>query len=57
MKQINVYACDVVIMAKSKKAVEDLLNALNEKANEVGLSINQKKTKYLETNAKRSKKN
>ena len=34
--------------------MEELLKALNEKANEVGLSINQEKTKYLETNAKRS---
>jgi hypothetical protein len=41
-------------MARSKKAMEELLKALNEKANEVGLSINQEKTKYLETNAKRS---
>jgi len=34
--------------------MEELLKALNEKANEVGLSINQEKTKYLENNAKRS---
>ena len=54
MKQINVYADGVVIMARSKKAMEELLKALNEKATEVGLSINQEKTKHLETNAKRS---
>jgi len=49
-----VYADDLVIMARSKRAMEELLKALNEKANEVGLSINQEKTKYLENNAKRS---
>jgi len=41
-------------MVRSKRAMEELLKALNEKANEVGLSINQEKTKYLENNAKRS---
>lgn len=51
MKQIN-----VMTMARNKKAMEELLKALNEKANEVGLSITQEKTKYLEHNAKRSNK-
>jgi len=32
----------------------ELLKALNWKANEVGFSINQEKTKYLKTNSKRS---
>jgi hypothetical protein len=54
MKQINVYTDNVVITARSKKAMEELLKALNEKANEVGLNNGQEKTKYLETNAKRS---
>jgi hypothetical protein len=54
MKQLNAYADDVVIMVRSKKPMEELLKALNDKANEVGLSINQEKTKYLENNAKRS---
>jgi hypothetical protein len=30
--------------------MEELLRALNEKANEVGFSINQERTKYLEIN-------
>jgi hypothetical protein len=34
--------------------MEELLKALNENANGVGLSINQDKTKYLEINVKRS---
>jgi hypothetical protein len=34
--------------------MKELLKALNENAKEVGLSINQEKTKYLEINAKRS---
>jgi len=34
--------------------MEKLLTALKENANEVGLSINQEKTKYLEINVKRS---
>jgi hypothetical protein len=53
MKQLNAYADNVVIMARSKKAMEELFKALNEKINKAGLSINQEKTKYLETNAKR----
>ena len=48
MKQINVYTDDLVITARSKKAMEELLKALNEKANEVGLSSRQEKAKYLE---------
>ena len=43
---------DVVKMARSKKAMEESLKALNENANEVGLSINQEKTKYLEIKTK-----
>jgi len=54
MTQINAYTDDVVIMARSKQAMEELLKALKENANEVGLSINQEKTKYLEINVKRS---
>jgi hypothetical protein len=34
--------------------MEELLQALNENTNEVGLIINQEKTKYLESNVKRS---
>jgi hypothetical protein len=34
------------------KAIEELLKTLNEKENEVGLSINQKETKCSEINAK-----
>jgi len=34
--------------------MEELLKALKEDTNEVGLSINQEKTKYLEINVKRS---
>jgi hypothetical protein len=32
--------------------LEELLKAVNEKTTEVGSSINQEKTKYLEINAK-----
>ena len=48
------YADDLVIMARSKRAMEELLKALNKNANEVGLSINQENAKYLEVNTKRS---
>jgi hypothetical protein len=41
MTQINEYADDLVINARSKKAMEELLTTLNENANELGLSINQ----------------
>jgi hypothetical protein len=47
-----VYADDVVKMARSKKVMEELLKALNKNTNEVGLSINQENTKYLEVNTK-----
>jgi hypothetical protein len=57
MTEINAKADDVVVTAKSKfkkKRKEELLKAANEKANEVGSSINQEKTKYLEIKAKRN---
>jgi hypothetical protein len=43
-----------MIMARSKRAMEELLKARNKNTNEVGLSINQENTKYLEVNTKRS---
>jgi hypothetical protein len=43
-----------VIIARSKKAMEELLKTLDENANELGLSINQEKTKYIETNAQKA---
>jgi hypothetical protein len=48
--QINVYADDVAMMARSTKSLKGLLNSLKENAHEVGLSINREK-KYLEINA------
>jgi len=48
MTQINMYADDVVMMAKSTKSIKELLKPLKENAHEVGLSINQEKTKCLE---------
>jgi hypothetical protein len=41
-------------MARRKRAMEELLKALNKNANEVGLSINQENAKYLEVKTKRS---
>jgi cell fate (sporulation/competence/biofilm development) regulator YlbF (YheA/YmcA/DUF963 family) len=40
-------------MARSKKAMEESLKALNDNANEVGLSINQEKTKYSKIKTER----
>jgi hypothetical protein len=34
--------------------MEEVLKSLEENANEVGLGINQEKTKYIEINVKRS---
>ena len=51
MTQINMYADDVVLMARSTKSIKELLKSLKENALEVGLSINQEKTKSLEMNA------
>ena len=51
MTQINMCADDVVMMAKSTKPIKELLKPLKEIAHEVGLSINQEKTKCLEINA------
>jgi hypothetical protein len=54
MTRMNTYVEDVVKVTRSKNAMEESLKALNENANEVGLSINQEKTKYLEIKTKRS---
>jgi hypothetical protein len=43
----------MVVTAKNR-VMEELLKALNEKANEVWSRINQQKTQYLEISAKRS---
>jgi hypothetical protein len=43
-----------VTTARSKKAMEELLKTINENANELGLSINQEKTKYIEINAQKA---
>jgi hypothetical protein len=53
MTEINVKADDVMVTAKILKK-EELIKAMNEKANEMGSSINQEKTEYLEINAKRN---
>ena len=50
MTQINEYADDLVISAIIKKAMESL-KPPNENASELGLSINQENTKYIEINA------
>ena len=52
MTRIKAYEDNVVKMARSKKAMEESLKALNENANKVGLSINQEKTKYLKIKTK-----
>jgi len=55
MTEINAKADDVVVTTKIKKKLEELVKVMNEKANEVGSSINQETTKYLEINAKKKK--
>jgi hypothetical protein len=51
---MNVYADDVVIVARSKKINGRTIKIHEGDTNEVELIINQEKTKYLEINAKRS---
>jgi adenine/guanine phosphoribosyltransferase-like PRPP-binding protein len=54
MTKINEYSDDLVTTARSKKAMEELLKTMNVNANELGLGINQEKTKYREINAQKA---
>jgi hypothetical protein len=47
LKQICVYADDIIIMARTKKALIEIFTALEREAKQAGLIINGDKTKYM----------
>lgn len=47
LKQLIPYADDVILMARTKRAVIELFNNLSAEAELVGLCINEDKAKYL----------
>jgi hypothetical protein len=47
LKQICVYADDVVLVTRTKQALENTLQKLKHEAEKYGLVINQEKTKYM----------
>jgi hypothetical protein len=46
--QSNAYADDVVIISRNLKALEEALQELDNTAQEIGSTISQEKTKYME---------
>jgi type IV secretory pathway VirB4 component len=48
-KQICAYAHDIVIIARTKEALDETCNKLKEEAEKPGLVININKTKYANT--------
>lgn len=47
MVQINTYTDDVVILSRTLEALEEALEEVDNTAQEVGLILNQEKTKYM----------
>jgi uncharacterized lipoprotein YehR (DUF1307 family) len=47
MVQINAYAYDVVTISRNLKGLEETLQELDNTAQEIGLTINHNKTKYM----------
>jgi hypothetical protein len=47
LKQVCVYADDVVQVKRTKQALVNTLHKLKEEAKKYGLTINQNKTKYM----------
>ena len=47
LKQIVAYAVDVALVARSLKALKEIFRKLKNEATQVGLSINEDKTKYM----------
>jgi hypothetical protein len=47
LTQINIYADDIALIAKTKKALIEIFNKLSEEAALVGLHINEDKAKYM----------
>ncbi|RZF38840.1 hypothetical protein LSTR_LSTR013781 [Laodelphax striatellus] len=53
MLQYMAYADDVVLIARNKQTLRDAFKQLNERSAHFGLSINESKTKYLESSRTR----
>jgi hypothetical protein len=47
LTQINTYADDIALIARTKKALIEIFNKIREEAALVGLYINEVKTKYI----------
>jgi sorting nexin-29 len=47
LTQINAYADDIALIARTKKALIETFNKISEEAALVGLHINENKTKYI----------
>jgi len=47
LKQVSVYADDVVLVTRTKQALVNTLQKLKKEAGKYGLTINQNKTKYM----------
>jgi hypothetical protein len=56
LKQLMAYADYIVILARTKKSLTEALQQLKKSSIEVGLKINQEKTKYLKCSKKGIKK-
>jgi hypothetical protein len=55
LKQCSVYADDILVTTRTMHAVEDTFQKLKEISQQVGLTINEHKTKYLSCTKKQHK--
>ena len=55
LRQLMAYADDVLIIARTKQSLIDTIRQLKNNSMEVGLTINEKKTKYLKCTHKKKK--
>ena len=53
LRQLMAYADDVLIIARTKQSLIDTIRQLKNNSMEVGLTINEKKTKYLKCTKKK----
>ena len=53
LRQLTAYAADILIIARTKRSLIDTFQQLKNNSVEVGLIINEKKTKYLKCTKKR----
>jgi len=56
LRQLTAYADDILITARTRQSLIDTFHQLKNNSMEVGLIINEKKTKYLKSIKKRKQK-